>query len=249
VVDGARSRHRGAIERPIEDPARRPSRAAVPPSATPIGSPTWSRRIRRTDGAAPATKRPPGRGGPCHGPCRCRGLQGLRDRPLLLLGFAGDVSPVRATRFRPGAVASRVVRIFDLNEPDRADDSRQYARKRRAVCRAGMPPPGDPERRPAVRWRTGADVRPEGVHEVQDHRRRRRPELAGNTRHKGGERSGVAPVAAALHLPAGVTKIAAAPTGRFCGHNCGASRGVFRLWGLSAFYVPRFWLGLAPSTL
>ena len=82
--------------------ARRPSRAAAPPSATPIGSPTWSRRpIPSTcaprsaasgapSGAAPARKAPvlaeAARAMALSAP---EGLKGLRDRALLLLGFAG----------------------------------------------------------------------------------------------------------------------------------------------------------------
>jgi hypothetical protein len=53
--------------RPIEDPAQRRSRAAAPPSATPTGSPTWSRRPipstsapRSAASAAPSV--PPRRG-------------------------------------------------------------------------------------------------------------------------------------------------------------------------------------------
>jgi hypothetical protein len=48
------------------------------------------------------------------------------------------------------------------------------------VCCWGMPPPGDPERRPVARSRGGADVRSaHGVHAMRHDRRRRAAELAG----------------------------------------------------------------------
>ena len=47
------------------------------------------RGIRRTIGAAKTPRPPRGRGGACDGPAAPAGLKGLRDRALLLLGFAG----------------------------------------------------------------------------------------------------------------------------------------------------------------
>jgi hypothetical protein len=59
----------------------------------------------------------------------------------------------------------------------------QHARQRRAVARRvvlAVPPPDNHERRPVVRSRAGANIRPtHGVHPVRNHRCRRATELAG----------------------------------------------------------------------